>query len=150
MSWQAASMALLALAIAGGFAWFERSRPPARIVAAVAALAALGIAGRVAFAPVPNLVATTDVALLAGYALGGGPGFAVGALSGLVSNFWFGQGPWTPWQMAGWGMTGLLGAWLGLLTGRRIGRLPLALVCAFAGFAYGALLDYSVMFSFGG
>ena len=101
MSWQAASLAILAVAIAGGFAWFERSRPPARIVAAVAALAALGVAGRLAFAPVPNLVATTDVALLAGYALGGGPGFAVGALSGLVSNFWLGQGPWTPWQMAG-------------------------------------------------
>ena len=66
MSWQAASMAILALAIAGGFAWFERSRPSARVVAAVAALAALGIAGRLAFAPVPKLVATTDIALLAG------------------------------------------------------------------------------------
>jgi energy-coupling factor transport system substrate-specific component len=150
MSWQAASMALLAIAIAGGFAWFERSRPPARIVAAVAALAALGIAGRVAFAPVPNLVATTDVALLAGYALGGGPGFAVGALSGLVSNFWFGQGPWTPWQMAGWGMVGIGGAVLAKLSGRRLGRVQLALWAAFAGFAYGALLDLSVMVSYGG
>ena len=150
MSWQAASMAVLAGAIAGGFAWFERSRPPARIVAAVAALAALGVAGRVALAPVPNLVATTDVALLAGYALGGGPGFAVGALSGLVSNFWLGQGPWTPWQMAGWGLVGIGGAVLAKLSGRRLGRVQLALWAAFAGFAYGALLDLSVMVSYGG
>ncbi len=105
MSWQAASFTILGLALLGGFLWFERSRPPARLVAAVAAMAALGVAGRLALAPVPNVVATTDVALLAGYALGGAPGFAVGALSGLVSNFWLGQGPWTPWQMVeagGW------------------------------------------------
>ena len=110
MSWQAAALVILALAIVAGFAWFERSRPSARIVAAVAALAALAVAGRVALAPIPNLVATTDVALLAGYTLGGGPGFAVGAIAGLVSNFWLGQGPWTPWQMAGWGMVGVGGA----------------------------------------
>ena len=150
MSWQATSLLILALAIVAGFAWFERSRPSARIVAAVAALAALGVAGRVALAPIPNLVATTDVALLAGYALGGGPGFAVGAISGLVSNFWLGQGPWTPWQMAGWGLVGIGGAVLARLSGRRLGRLQLAIWAGVAGFAYGALLDLSVMVSYGG
>ncbi len=150
MSWQAGVVTVLAATLIGGFAWYERSRPPSQIVALVAALAAISVAGRVAFSPIPNVVPTTDITLIAGFALGGAPGFAVGALSGLVSNFWLGQGPWTPWQMAGWGMTGLLGAWLGVLSDRRIGRLPLALVCAFAGFAYGALLDFSVMFSFGG
>src|SRR4029453_15302185 len=85
-----------------------------------------------------------------GFALGGAPGFAVGALSGLVSNFWLGQGPWTPWQMAGWGITGLFGAWLAALSGRRVGRVWLAAVCALAGFAYGALLDFSLMVTYGG
>ncbi len=150
MSWQAAVVALLALVVAGGFAWYERSRPSARIVAAVAALAALGVAGRVVLAPVPNVVATTDVALLAGYALGGGPGFAVGALSGLVSNFWLGQGPWTPWQMAGWGLVGIAGAVLARASGREVGRWGLAAVAALAGLAYGALLDLSVMVQYGG
>lgn len=150
MSWQAAVFAILGLVLVGGFVWFERSRPPARIIAAVAALAALGVAGRLVFAPIPNVVATTDVALLAGYTLGTGPGFAVGALSGLVSNFWLGQGPWTPWQMAGWGLVGIGGAALAALSGRRLGRWELAAAGAFAGFAYGALLDLSVMVSFGG
>jgi len=150
VSWQAAALVILALAIVAGFAWFERSRPSARIVAAVAALAALAVAGRVALAPIPNLVATTDVALLAGYTLGGGPGFAVGAIAGLVSNFWLGQGPWTPWQMAGWGMVGVGGAALARVSGRRLGRLQLAICAAVAGFAYGALLDLSVMVSYGG
>jgi energy-coupling factor transport system substrate-specific component len=116
----------------------------------VAALAALAVAGRVALAPIPNLVATTDVALLSGYVLGGGPGFAVGALAGLVSNFWLGQGPWTPWQMAGWGLVGIAGAALARVRGRDIGRLQLAVWAGLAGLAYGALLDLSVMVSYGG
>jgi len=150
MSWQASALIILAIVVVGGFVWFERSRPSARIVAAVAALAALGVAGRLILAPVPNVVATTDVALLAGYTLGGGPGFAVGALSGLVSNFWLGQGPWTPWQMAGWGMVGIAGAMLAAGTGRSLNRWGLAAVAALMGFLYGALLDLSVMVSYGG
>lgn len=150
MTWQAAVVTVLALTLLGGFAWYERSRPPSQIVALVAALAAISVAGRVAFSPIPNVVPSTDITLIAGYTLGGAPGFAVGALTGLVSNFWLGQGPWTPWQMAGWGLTGMFGAALAVATGRRMGRLSLAAVCAFAGFAYGALLDFSVMFGFGG
>jgi hypothetical protein len=150
VSWDIAIFVMLALVLLGGFAWYERSRPPSQIVAMVAALAAIAVAGRVAFSPIPNVVPTTDIVLITGYALGGAPGFAVGALSGLVSNFWLGQGPWTPWQMAGWGMTGLLGAALAVATRRKVGRLGLAAVCAFAGFAYGALLDFSLMVTYGG
>ena len=150
MSWQVASFVVLALVIAGGFAWFERSRPPARLVGLVAALAALAVAGRLLLAPIPNVVATTDIVLFTGYAIGGAPGFAVGALAALISNFWLGQGPWTPWQMAGWGLVGLGGAGLAVLTRRRLGRLGLAVACGVAGLAYGALLDFSVMATYGG
>ena len=150
MSWQAGVLLVLALTLIGGFFWFERSRPPAQIVALVGALAAISVAGRIALSPIPNVVPSTDIVLIAGYALGGAPGFAVGALTGLISNFWLGQGPWTPWQMAGWGMTGLLGAWLATATGRRVGRFGLAAVCALAGLAYGALLDLSLMVTYGG
>ena len=150
MSWEAGVMVMLGLTLLGGFAWYERSRPPSQIVALVAALAAISVAGRVAFSPIPNVVPTTDITLIAGFALGPAPGFAVGALSGLVSNFWLGQGPWTPWQMAGWGLTGILGAAVAMASGQRIGRFPLALICAFTGFAYGALLDFSLMVTYGG
>ena len=150
MSWQVAIVALLAVSLVGGTFWYERSRPPSQIVALVAVLAALAVAGRIALAPIPNVVPSTDIIIIAGYALGGAPGFAVGALTALVSNFWLGQGPWTPWQMAGWGMTGVMGAVLATATRGEVKRLPLALFCAFAGFAYGALLDLSVMVSYGG
>ncbi len=150
MTWVGGIFAVLALVLLGGVAWYERSRPPSQIVALVGALAALAVAGRVAFSPIPNVLPSTDIILIAGYALGGGPGFAVGALTGLVSNFWLGQGPWTPWQMAAWGMVGVLGAGLAAATGGRIRRLPLALVCAAAGVLYGGLLDFHTMVSYGG
>jgi len=149
MSWELASFLILGAALLAGFAWYERSRPTSQVVALVAALAALAIAGRVAFAALPNVKPTTDIVIFAGFALGPAPGFAVGGLSALVSNFWFGQGPWTPWQMAGWGMCGILGAGLAVVR-PRAGRLTLAAVCAFAGVAYGALLNFSLMATYGG
>jgi Prenyltransferase and squalene oxidase repeat len=149
MSWQLTSFLILAAVLLGGFAWYERSRPPSQVVALVAALAALAIAGRIAFAAFPNVKPTTDIVVFAGYALGPAPGFAVGALAGLVSNFWFGQGPWTPWQMAGWGMCGVFGAALAL-GARNAGRFSLAAVCAFAAIAYGLLQNFSLMATYGG
>src|SRR6201992_1865405 len=122
MSWQLGGFAILALALAGGFAWYERTRPDARIVALVGTLAAFAALGRIAFAALPNVKPTSDIVLISGYALGGGPGFAVGAIAGLASNFFFGQGPWTPWQMAAWGATGIVGAGLALGFRRPIGR----------------------------
>lgn len=148
MSWQLGALAILGLALGAGFAWYERARPDARIVALVATLAAFGALGRIAFAAVPNVKPTTDIVLIAGYALGGGPGFAVGALAGLASNFFFGQGPWTPWQMAAWGATGVIGAGLARLgtirragNSARIGRLPLAAVCGVVGFGFTVVQD---------
>jgi len=141
VSWQLGAFAVLAVALAGGFGWYERTRPDARIVALVGTLAAFAALGRIAFAAFPNVKPTTDIVLVSGYALGGGPGFAVGALAGLASNFFFGQGPWTPWQMAGWGAIGVIGAGLARVSGRRIGRWPLALICAVIGFAYTVLQD---------
>lgn len=139
------------LAVLGvGIAWYERSRPSSRVVALVASLTALAVASRLVLAPIPNVVGTTDVALLTGYALGGPPGFMVGALSAPISNIWLGQGPWTPWQMAGWGLAGLAGAGLAIVAGRRLGRLGLALACALMGLVYGALLDLSVTVTYGG
>jgi energy-coupling factor transport system substrate-specific component len=149
MSWQLAGFLILGAVLLAGFAWYERSRPPSQVVALVAALAALAAAGRLAFAALPNVVATTDVVIFAGYALGPAPGFAVGALAGLVSNFWLGQGPWTPWQMAGWGLCGVLGAGMAL-GGRNAGRLTLAAVCGLAGIGYGALMNFSLMATYGG
>src|SRR4051794_41345589 len=128
-------MLILGLALAAGFAWYERTHPSARVLALVATLAALAALGRIAFAPIPNVKPTTDIVLLTGYALGGAPGFAVGAVAALASNVFFGQGPWTPWQMCAWGGVGVGGALLARAAGRELGRAALAAACALAGAA---------------
>jgi Prenyltransferase and squalene oxidase repeat len=143
MTWPLASLLVLLCALAAGAAWWERGRPSSRLLALVAALAALAALGRLAFAPLPNVKPTTDIVLISGYVLGGAPGFVVGAVGALASNVVFGQGPWTPWQMAAWGSVGVLGAWLGVVTGRRLGRIPLAIACGGAGLVFGAIMDLS-------
>jgi energy-coupling factor transport system substrate-specific component len=149
-TWQLGTAVVLVVAIGAGVAWFERSRPPARIVAMVAVLAAFAVIGRILFAPFPNVKPTTDIVIIAGFALGAEPGLLVGALAALVSNFYFAQGPWTPWQMFAWGMCGLFGALLGRLSHREMGRIPLSLCCAAAGLGYGVILNFGSAVNFGG
>jgi ECF-type riboflavin transporter S component/squalene-hopene cyclase-like protein len=142
VTWELASLLVLGLGLAAGFAWYERARPPARVLALVATMAALAVVGRLAFAAIPNVKPTTDIVLFAGYALGAVPGFVVGAMAALVSNVFLSQGPWTPWQMIGWGAVGLGGALLArALRGREPNRILLAAVCGVAGFAFGAWMD---------
>ena len=149
MSWQLGST-LIVRGRAGGRARLVRARrPPSRLVALVAALAALAVAGRVLFAPIPNVQATTDVALLSGYALGPAPGFMVGAIAALASNFFLGQGPWTPWQMLGWGAAGVCGSARSRPSrAGASGRWPLAVACALAGLAFGAWMDLFTLIDF--
>ncbi|MBI5310105.1 MAG: ECF transporter S component [Actinobacteria bacterium] len=149
-TWQIGSATILLLSLSAVFFWFERSRPPARIAAAVAVLVAFAVIGRILFAPFPNVKPTTDIVIVAGFVLGAEPGLLVGALAALASNFYFAQGPWTPWQMAAWALCGLLGAVLGTLMRGRAPRLPLALACAAAGLLYGVILNFGSAVNFGG
>ncbi len=145
MTWQLACFVILGLVLAAGFAWYERTHPSSKVLALVATLAALAALGRIAFAPLPNIKPTTDIVFLAGFVLGGAPGFAVGALAGLASNLVFGQGPWTPWQMAAWGLVGILGAAYARATGRRLPKALTAVVCAAVGLLYGVILNLSML-----
>jgi energy-coupling factor transport system substrate-specific component len=150
VSWVAASFSLLAVALAAGFSWYERAHPTARVIALVATLAALAALGRIAFAPLPNVKPTTDIVLISGYVLGGAPGFAVGAVAALASNLFFGQGPWTPWQMVAWGGVGLAGAGLARIAGRELSRIPLAAACAVASLGFGAVMNLHLWITYSG
>lgn len=132
MSWPAASFLIVAAVLAIGWLAYERRRPSARLIAVVGTLAAVAALGRDAFVALPDVKPITAITLVVGFALGPLPGFTVGALGMFASNLLLGQGPYTPWQMAAWGMVGLAGAALGVLSGRRLGRVPLALACALA------------------
>lgn len=98
---------------------FESRRPQARELVIIAVMSALAVAGRVAI-PVPNFKAITGIVMIAGMAFGPQAGFMTGAISAFASNFFYAQGPWTPWQMLAYGMGGMV---FGLLF-RRLPRKP--------------------------
>jgi energy-coupling factor transport system substrate-specific component len=135
VSWPLAAFLVVAVVLGLGWLVYEHARPSARMVAVVATLAALAALGRDAFVALPEVKPITAMTLVVGYALGPLPGFTVGALGMLASNILLGQGPYTPWQMAAWGLVGLAGAALGRLSSRSLGRVGLALACALAAFA---------------
>ncbi len=141
MSWQLGSFAIVIVALAVAFWWYERSRPSTKLLALVATLAGLAALGRDAFAAVPDVKPITAIVLISGLAFGAGPGFAVGAISAFASNILLGEGPWTPWQMLGWGVVGLLGGALGAVAPRRLPPLVLALACAAAAEVFNLILD---------
>lgn len=91
------------------FASYEASRPALRQIMPTAVLGALAAAGRMLFAPFPDFKPVSAICIVAGAVFGRRSGFMVGAIAALVSNFFFGQGPWTPWQMYAWGLVGYLG-----------------------------------------
>ena len=81
-------------------------------------MCALAVAGRVAI-PIPSFKAIFGIIMIAGIAFGPESGFLVGAISALASNFFYSQGPYTPWQMMAYGAGGMLA---GFVFAR--GRLP--------------------------
>lgn len=87
---------------------FEGRKPQARELVLIAVLCALAVASRAAFAWLPHFKPIFGVIIIAGIAFGPQAGFLVGAISAFSSNFFFGQGPWTPWQMLAYGMGGLV------------------------------------------
>ncbi len=88
---------------------FESRKPKARELVVISVLCGIAVAGRAAFFMLPQFKPVSAIVIIAGVALGGETGFLVGAVGGFVSNFFFGQGPWTPWQMFAFGIIGFLG-----------------------------------------
>lgn len=101
------------------FASYEASRPRLRDIMPTVVLAALAAAGRILFAPIPDFKPVSAIAIIAGVAFGRKSGFMVGALATLASNFFFGQGPWTPWQMYAWGLVGYGAGLLAMVPAKR-------------------------------
>ena len=131
--------------VVAGVAWFESGTDSTRELAVIATLAAAAAAGRVLFAAVPGVQPVTVIAIVAGAAVGARAGVATGALAAFVSNFFLGQGIWTPQQMLGWGACGAVGA---LLAPMLRNRWALAAVAAVLGFAFSASMDVWLWYGF--
>ena len=121
---------------------YEGSKPQARELVVISVLCAIGVAGRAAFFMLPQFKPVVAIVIISAVAFGAETGFLVGAVIGFVSNFFFGQGPWTPWQMFAFGIIGFLAGVLfrkGVLLRTRLS------LCIFGGistfFIYGGIMD---------
>ena len=143
------SLAVAVLAIVLFCAGFEKKTVGTRRLVIIAVMTAMSVVGRLIFALVPGFKPITAIVVITAVWLGGESGFLVGALSALISNFTFGQGPWTPFQMLAWGMIGLLAGFLSKPLRRS--RAALALYGVFAGVAYSFIMDvWTVLWYQGG
>ncbi len=121
------------------FYTFERKESASKELAVLAVLVAISTIGRFVFAWLPGFKPVTAITIIAAIWLGKEAGFVIGSLSAVVSNFYFGQGPWTPFQMFAWGMLGFLA---GLLS--KTLRKNATILCVFgalAGILYSLTLD---------
>ena len=128
------------------FLTFEGRRPQARELVVIAVMCALAVAARVAI-PIPNFKAIYAIIMIAGIAFGPESGFLVGAVAALASNFFLSQGPYTPWQMMGYGAGGMLAGFL--FQKGRLPRKPLLMgIVGFFGvlLLVGPLLDTCTVF----
>ena len=119
------------------FLLFEGRKPQARELVLIAVLCAIAVAGRAALFMLPQFKPVMALTIIAGVAFGGETGFLVGAMTMLVSNVLFSQGPWTPWQMFAMGIIGFLA---GVLFRKGLLRRTRASLCTFGALA--ALLIY--------
>ena len=111
-SYYVTSILVIIYAMVPFFVSFEARRPQARELVIIAVMCALAVVARVTFIWVPHFKPIAAIVMIAGIALGSRSGFLVGAISLLVSDFVFGQGPWTPWQMLAYGIAGFVAGFL--------------------------------------
>lgn len=129
------SLAIAVLSLLLFYAGFEKRSTGTRRMVIVAVMTALCFAGRF----IPFLKPISALTIISGIYLGGEAGFLVGSLSAVLSNFYFGQGPWTAFQMLAWG---LIGMFAGLLAEPlKKNRLILIIYGAAAGIAYSFIMD---------
>lgn len=140
VNWALGAFILLAFAIGGMYLHFERKGSDAKEVALVATMASLAGITRIPFAAIMSFQPTTFIVMISGYVFGSHLGFIIGATAALISNFFLGQGPWTPWQMCAWGLCGIIGGLMGR-NRQQIKVVPFAVVSFLCGYLFGWLMN---------
>lgn len=129
------SLAVAILSLLLFYAGIEERIVGSRRAVLVAILVALSVVGRL----IPIFKPVTAITVIGALYLGGEAGFLIGSLSALLSNFTFGQGPWTPFQMLAWGMIGLLAGYLAKPLGKS--RVLLLLYGVLSGALFSMIMD---------
>ena len=133
------TVACVILALVLFYASFDKKIVGTRRMVIIAVMTALSVVGRSIFSLIPTFKPITAIVIVTAIWIGPESGFLVGSLTAVISNFQFGQGPWTPFQMFAWGMIGLIAGYLGRPL--RENRIALAVYGALAGVAYSMIMD---------
>lgn len=146
---QTALLSFLAVIIAllPFFVSFERRKWQVRNLLPIVVMTALATAGRLLFTAAPNFKPVLSIIIVTAISFGPASGFMTGALTALASNLFFGQGPWTPWQMYAFGLVAYLA---GVLQQKAFFKRPLFVyIYGFlSAFLYGIILDTWHVISF--
>lgn len=131
------------------FISFEKRKRISRELVVIAVLIGMSVLGRFIFTPIPGFKPVTAIVIIAAVSLGAEAGFIIGALSALISNFYFGQGPWTPFQMFSWGIIGFI---VGVIAKTGVMKKPIALIVSgiSGGVLYSLTMDIWTVLSIDG
>ena len=121
------------------FYTFNKKENTSKELSVLAVLVAISVVGRFIFSPIPFFKPVTAITVITAVYLGSESGFAVGALSAIISNIYFGQGPWTPFQMLAWGLIGFCAGYIGHSNKNK--KLKTVIYGAFSGIAYSLIMD---------
>ena len=133
------SLIIVLLAIASFVLSFEKKETDSRHLIVISVMCVLSIVGRLIFSVIPGFKPVTAIVVLFSLYFGGKAGFLCGAMTALISNFYFGQGPWTPYQMLAWGLIGLFAGLLSPVL--RKSTLLLCVYGAAAGVVFSLIMD---------
>ena len=126
----------------------ERRMDDSNPLAMIGILAIFGIAGRILLDPLPNFQPVTVIVLLAGIYYGAPRAVALAGIIALTTNFVvLGHGPWTLFQVAGWGFVGVLGAIFAenLLKEGQLQLNKLAGLAVISAFAFDWIVSVSIL-----
>jgi len=137
-NWGLITFVIAMLAIAAFFFEFESRQISSREVALIAMMGTLSAIIRIPFAPIPNVQPATFIIICTGYVFGPMAGFMTGAITALVSNLFLGHGPWTLFQILGWGMAGFVA---GLFRSRKLNIWMLAVFGVIWGYVFGVIMN---------
>lgn len=138
-AWSFLTVAVLFISCLFFLARLEEKEMSIRRIVVIAVMTAISVTGRFLFAVVPGFKPVTAVVVITGMYCGYDAGFICGAFSAVISNCYFGQGPWTPFQMTAWGVLGLLAGVLGPVLKKK--KVLLLGYGIFAGTVYSFFMD---------
>lgn len=123
------------------YARFEKKKVRTRRMVIIAVMTALSVIGRFVFSAIPAFKPISAIVVITAIWLGPECGFMVGSLSALISNMYFGQGPWTPFQMIAWGLIGVIAGLPFLSKLLKRSRLALSIYGIISGAAFSCIMD---------